>query len=106
MAHAGRDNGFLVVSHANLIEIGVADGTQAEAIRELVALGFAEVTERGRLSYGSVNRASRFRLTFLPTAEADGVTIRPATNNWKAIATDAEADALRRASRKAPRGGA
>jgi hypothetical protein len=91
MAHAGRANGLLVVSHGAFAAYGIPDGTQAEAIREAVALGWVAVTEKGRLSYGSVNRATRFRLTFLPTASPDSCTTWPATNEWKVIASAEDA---------------
>ena len=46
MNHGGAENGRLIVTHDQFIEWGVPRNAVSPAIRELVALGFVEVTEK------------------------------------------------------------
>lgn len=66
MAHAGRENGALIVTYEQFIEYGVAKNGIASAIRELEEAGFAQVMVRGGKSFGTVNVPSQYRLTWLP----------------------------------------
>ena len=52
MHHGGNDNGKLPVTYEHFVEYGIARHAIAPAIRELEALGFVEVTQRGKPSAG------------------------------------------------------
>src|SRR5262249_14985494 len=93
--HGGEDNGKLVVTYDQFVEYGVDRDSIAPAIRELVALGFIEVTEQGRGGAGSWHEPNRFRLTYRPVGNA-----RP-THEWQHIETTEQAAANARAARKA-----
>ncbi len=58
----------------------------APAIREACALGFIEVTRRGRAGNGEYRTPNLFRLTYLPTSR------RAATDEWRAIETVEQAE--------------
>jgi hypothetical protein len=86
MRHAGKDNGKLPVTFADLVTHGIGDRNAiAPAIRECVALGFIEVTQRGRSGNGTFRKPNRFRLTYLPTEGA------APTHDWHALKTDNDA---------------
>lgn len=95
--HGGQDNGRLPVTFDDFEQYGIHRHAIAPAIREAQALGFIEVTERGRA--GSANRRApnRFRLTFRPTkgARNDG------THEWRKIETSEQAAILAKQSRLA-----
>jgi hypothetical protein len=61
--HGGNDNGKLPVTYEQFVEYGIHRHAIAPAIRELEALGFLVVTERGRPSAGEFRLANRF---FIP----------------------------------------
>src|SRR5471032_324042 len=50
--HGGTDNGALPVTYDQFVEYGIHRHSIAPGIRQLVALGFIEVTERGRHGNG------------------------------------------------------
>ncbi|MET4033030.1 MULTISPECIES: hypothetical protein [Bradyrhizobium] len=95
--HGGHDNGRLPVTFDDFEHYGIHRHAIAPAMREAEALGFIEVTVRGRA--GSANRRSPnlFRLTFRPVkgARNDG------THEWRQIKSAEEAEALARAARLA-----
>ena len=99
MIQGGKANGELIVTYENFREFGAPDGRQREAITEAVALGFVRVTEIGRPgSIAEVRRASRYRLTFLPTHDG-----KPATDEWRALSDGCAAKAaLAAAKSKTP----
>ncbi len=78
MAHAGRQNGFLAVTYSDFKTFGVRESSIPDALRELENAGFLLTTVQGGRSYGCAKRPSRFRLTWLPTAEGAAPT-----NEWK-----------------------
>jgi hypothetical protein len=80
--HAGKNNGDLIVTFAQFEEFGVHRNAIAPAIRELVALGFLEVTEQGRAGNAEFRRPAKYRLTYLPTADAEP------THEWRQITED------------------
>lgn len=92
--HAGRDNGKLPVTFADCVEYGIERHAVAPAMREVEALGFAQVTERGRAGNAEHRTPNLFRLTYRPT-EAQG-----ATDEWRLIKSIDEAKALAVAARK------
>lgn len=92
--HGGKDNGKLPCTYNHFVEYGIDRHSVGPAIRESCALGFLEVTERGRPSAGEFRSPNKFRLTFRHT-EAGG----PATDEWQRIKSTADAKAIARAAR-------
>jgi hypothetical protein len=86
--HRGKDNGDLPCTFANFIEYRIHDHSVAPALRELEALGFIEVTERGRAGNARFRCPNLFRLTYRATDNAE------ATDEWRRIATIDEAEAI------------
>src|SRR5262249_1519856 len=66
----------------------------APAIREVVALGFVEITEAGH-SGADVRTVSKYRLTYRPTDK------KTPTDEWRSIKTLEQATALANAARAA-----
>jgi hypothetical protein len=94
--HAGQGNGDLIVNFAQFEEYGVRRHSIASGIRGLEALGFIEVTQRGRSGNSEFRLASRYRLTYLPDQHAGP------TNKWRRIPTLEEAQAIAREARRDP----
>ncbi len=65
MAHAGKENGSLQVTHRQFIEAGVSRDYVADAIDELAHLRLIKITIRGRGGVG-VGHSNRFLLTWFP----------------------------------------
>jgi hypothetical protein len=82
--HGGMDNGKLPVTYTQFVDYGIHDHAVAPAIRELVALGFIEVTEQGRAGNAEWRRPSKYRLTYRHVDRANP------THEWRRIS---EADA-------------
>jgi hypothetical protein len=81
-SHGGKDNGRLPVTFRNLIEFGIPNRDNiARGIREIGALGFAELTRHGRAGNGEFRTPNLFRLTYLP---ANG---KRTTDEWQQIRT-------------------
>lgn len=77
--HGGADNGRLPVTYPNFVEYGVDRHCIAPAIRELVALGFIQVTEKERPSESDFGRhPNLFRITYLNGAHKEAPT-----HEWK-----------------------
>jgi hypothetical protein len=91
--HAGHDNGKLPVTYEHLEEYGVHRNAIPPALRELEALGFIEVTERGRAGNAEWRRPNLYRLTYYHVDRA------APTNDWERIQTQEEADMIARAAR-------
>src|SRR5271166_857729 len=71
--HGGNDNGKLPVTFDDFVKYGVARKTIGPAIAELVALGFIEITFKGRKALGaSYRRPNLFLLTTRPELEGVG----------------------------------
>jgi hypothetical protein len=92
--HAGRDNGKLPVTYDDFVDYGIERHSIAPAMREVEALGFAQVTDRGRAGNAEYRTPNKFRLTYRPTDD------RGATDEWRAIKTIEEAKAIAQAARK------
>jgi hypothetical protein len=86
--HGGNDNGKLPVTKQDFIEYGVHNDSVAPAIREAEALGFIEVTERGRGGNAENRRPTLFRLTF---AHGRDSRQQPPTHEWRKFKTIEEA---------------
>jgi hypothetical protein len=93
--HGGQDNGRLPVTYEHFHEYGIHRHAIGPGIRECVALGFVEVTERGRAGNAEFRSPNLFRLTYKPT-RADGPT-----DDWRSIEGVEGAEALARAARSA-----
>jgi hypothetical protein len=78
--HGGNDNGALPVTYEHFMEYGIDRHAVAPAIRELEALGFIEVTMRGKPSAGEYRWPNLFRITWLHCKS----TPKP-TNEWRRI---------------------
>jgi hypothetical protein len=89
----GTANGKLIVTFAQFHDYGVHWDAIAPASRELVALGFIEVTQRGRAGNAEWRRPSQYRITYLPTADA------APTHEWRHVTTD-DADMIAKSSRR------
>src|SRR5215470_14726332 len=76
------------------MRFGIHRHSIAAAIRETVALGFAEITERGRAGNAEFRSAHKFRLTYFHRGRA------PPTHEWQRIKTVEEAQALATAARR------
>jgi hypothetical protein len=92
--HGGRDNGKLPVTFGQFVEYGIPRKRIAPAIREIVALGFVEVTKQGRAGNGEWRWPNEFRLTYRPVDRA-----KP-TDEWGHITED---DAARISHQIGPR---
>jgi hypothetical protein len=91
--HGGADNGKLPTTYDDFERYGVHRHAIAPAMRELIALGFIEVTEKGRAGNAEWRKPNVFRLTYLPT-DYDGPS-----DEWKKIETDKQAAAFARNAR-------
>ena len=94
--HGGSDNGKLPVTKEHFMEYGIHDHAVAPALRELEALGFIEITERGRAGNAEHRRPHKFRLTYRHLDRADP------TDEWSRIASTEEANMLARKARLTP----
>jgi hypothetical protein len=88
MSHGCAENGRLIVTHDQFVGWGVERKQIAHAIRELVALGFIEIMERGYAGAAGHGKANRFRLTYLNTK-----TFEEPSHDWRRIGTIEEANA-------------
>ncbi len=93
--HGGKDNGRLPVTYEHFVEYGVERHSVGPAIREVVALGFVEITQAGRGGNAEYRKPNLFRLTYRPTEESR----QAPTDEWKRIATMQDAQAAKRLAR-------
>lgn len=92
-AHGGTSNGKLPVTYDDFKGYGIHRHAIGPAIRELVALGFVQVTEAGRAGNAEWRRPNLFRVNHRHTKDG------PATHEWDRIETEAQAKELARAVR-------
>jgi hypothetical protein len=86
--HGGYENGNLPVTFDDFERYGVRRHAIAPAIRELEALKFIEITERGRAGNAEFRQPHKYRLTYRHTGRANP------TDEWKQIKTIEEAIAI------------
>jgi hypothetical protein len=91
--HGGMDNGRLPVTYDDFVSYGMDRHAVAPAIRELVALGFAEITVPGRAGNSEWRTPNRFRITYKHTNDAGP------THEWKRIYTAEQAEKRARTAR-------
>jgi hypothetical protein len=96
MAHGGAENGRLIVTHDQFVEAGVHHNAIAPALRELVALGFIEITERGCAGNESHRRPHRFRLTYVNMKSRE-----EPSHEWRKVIDMEEANRLAAEARAA-----
>jgi hypothetical protein len=89
--HGGAENGRLPVTYEDFEQYGIHRHAISLAIRELVALGFVEITEAGRAGNAEFRRPNIFRLTYFNT------NVGP-TDEWRKISEN-EAEAIARVAR-------
>lgn len=68
--HGGKDNGRLPCTYDDFERFGIRRKSIADAIRQLVACGLVEVTERGSGGNREFRRPAKYRLTYLSTKTA------------------------------------
>jgi len=90
MAHAAKANGRLIVTYADFRQFGVRGDSIADAIEVLEALGWIDITRRGRASFEDARFPSMYGLTWLPQPEP----FKLATNRWKTCKTVEEVKAV------------
>jgi hypothetical protein len=100
MDHGGAENGKLPVTYLQFEEWGIHPNFVASALRELQALGIAEVTRHGYAGAADKRSPSLYRLTYL-TAHDAGRADATGTHEYLKIKTLEEAEAIAKAARKA-----
>ena len=93
-SHAGKDNGNLIVTYDDFERFGIDRHAIGPGLRELEALGFIEIVQRGRAGNADHRRPHIFRLTYLPTDNE-------LTDEWQQIKTVKEAEETATQARKA-----
>ena len=91
-AHGGNDNGKLPTTFDQFEEYGIHRQAIAPAIREVVALGFAEVTQVGRAGNAEWRRPSLYRLTYRHT------DLTMPSDDWRKILTVDDAEVIKYSS--------
>jgi hypothetical protein len=93
--HGGVENGKLPVEYDDFVSYGIRRHDIKSAIDEAVALGFLEVTEKGRAGNAAWRRPNKFRLTYKPAKGMHG----DGTHEWRKITTKEQAKALAKEAR-------
>ena len=91
--HGGNDNGALPVTYTDFEQFGIHRHAIAPAIREVVALGFVEITEKGKAGNAEFRAPNKFRLTYRHTDKTDP------TDDWRKIQTADDALMIANAAR-------
>lgn len=86
--HGGKDNGTLIITYKDFERYGIHHRAIGPGLRELEALGFIEIVQRGRGGNADHRRPHMFRLAYLPTDN------EPATDEWEQIETVKEAEEI------------
>ena len=94
--HGGVDNGLLPVTYQDFEKYGLHPRTIAPALRELAALGFVDVTEKGYGGNADFRRPSLYRLTYRHAKGEAG----DGTHEWRGIETIAQAELVAKAARR------
>jgi hypothetical protein len=88
------ENGILPCTYDDFVEYGVDRNAIAPAIRELVALGFVQVTRKGSAGNEAHRQVALFMLTYRHAGSDARVE-----DGWKRIKTMEEAEAVAKAAR-------
>ena len=94
--HGGKpeENGRLACTYDHFVEFGIERHAIGPAIREVVALGFVEVTRQGCAGNAGYRQPTWYRLTYRH-AGSDKRT----TDEWRKIETVEQADMIAKAAR-------
>jgi len=94
--HGGRpeENGKLPCTYEHFVEFGLHRHAIAPAIRELVALGFVEITRQGCAGNAGLRQPALYRLTYRHSG-----SLHEPTNEWRRIKTLEEAKAIAQRAR-------
>jgi len=84
MAHAGMENGALVVTYDQFEEWGVTRDDIRRGLEELYVTGFVEQTRQG-FRVASSKTPSLYALTWLPTHAGDIAQATPPSHLWMAV---------------------
>jgi hypothetical protein len=95
--HGGTDNGKLPVTFDQFCEYGLHRHSIAPGMREAVALGFLEITQKGRAGNAEHRAPNLFRLTYRPCDAVRG----DGSHEWRRITSTEEAEAIAAAARQA-----
>jgi hypothetical protein len=89
--HGGKaeENGKLPCTYEHFVEFGLHRHAIAPAIRELVALGFVEVSQRGCAGNAGYRQPALYRLTYRHWGSH-----KETTDEWRRIKTVEEAEAV------------
>jgi hypothetical protein len=86
MAHAGRENGYLIVTYEQLVECGIGRRFIRAAIAEAEERGLLVVERHGAYRGGARRQPNLYRLTYL-RSRFEAVTGTPyqvgPTNDWR-----------------------
>lgn len=93
--HGGQDNGKLPVTFDQFCEYGLHRHSIAPGMRECVALGFLEITQRGRAGNAEHRAPNIFRLTY---RHAEGIP-GDGSHEWRKVKSLEEAERLAAAAR-------
>jgi len=93
--HGGAENGALPVAYDHFEEYGLHSKAIAPAIREVCALGFVEVMQRGCGGNAYLRRVTLYRLTYRNAKGEAG----DGTHEWRKIKTIEEAEAIAKKAR-------
>ncbi len=94
--HGGNNNGRLPLTYQDLIEYGMSRNQIAAAMREAIALGFAECTRQGRGGNADNRRASLWRITYQHDRNSG---TNPPSHEWRRVKTIEQAERIARAAR-------
>jgi hypothetical protein len=84
--HGGKDNGRLPITYDDFQRYGIDRHSIRPALSEWEALGFIEITDRGRAGNAEFRRPAKYRLTYKPADHAEP------TSDWKRIETKEHAE--------------
>ncbi len=93
--HGGADNGQLPCTYDDFERYGLHRRSIAPAVRELEALGFIRLTQRGCAGNAQFRQPSFYRLTFRHTKDDTG----DGSHEWRRIETIEQAETLASAAR-------
>ncbi len=97
LGHHGNkpeENGKLACTYEHFVEFGLHRHAIGPAIRELVALGFVEITRKGCAGNAGFRQPTLYRLTYRFAGSDKHVT-----DEWRRITTREEAEAIARRAR-------
>ena len=98
--HGGTDNGRLPVTYDDFVAYGIHRHAIGPAIREAVALGFLQITQRGRAGNAEFRSPNYFRLTYKHSKDVVG----DGSHEWRRIETTAQATEIASGARRSGAG--